>query len=602
MIRKDYNTMILNRIEEQFNRVLPLGSIVSWASSLAIYLSPIDNRFALYDALIGMLFILLCIFKNRLTAELKISITILIPIVIGVLSFMDGGFDSAAIQLIMLSNVVAVLFLSRQKSAVVAVVSIGVFIWLYYYSHGHPVDIPVKSGVALWFIQFIVFVFYLAVLHTVVYSIRGYLLESIEELQDSMERVFKLAYYDQLTGIPNHFYLDKMLLERRQQYKRGYLMIANIKNLNVINSVYGEDAGDEVLKEIARIFEMEVQKDELLSRISGNEFALWFFAPDDEGLLRRLDALRMLLDTEFYLPRVSNKIEFNIGFKSHDGTCTLEETLHHAKLALTYAKTTDTVSVVSYDATMEENLKKDSFLRKRLDDALEDDVFEVYYQTKVDTLTGKVISVEALSRWNDTALGSISPNEFVPMLEGMNRADKFGEIVLRRVLNEYGRLCDKYGSHISVSVNISPSHLISAGFVDFVHGAVAASGVTPHKIIFEITEAVMIENFDQVLSIFHTLRDIGIKISLDDFGSGYSSLNYLAKLEIDELKIDKSFVDQIEINSRIDSMLDAIMRLASDYKLNVVAEGVETKLQYDKLLEVGCNEIQGYYFSKPEPL
>jgi EAL domain-containing protein (putative c-di-GMP-specific phosphodiesterase class I) len=151
-------------------------------------------------------------------------------------------------------------------------------------------------------------------------------------------------------------------------------------------------------------------------------------------------------------------------------------------------------------------------------------------------------------------------------------------------------------------VNISPSHLIAPGFIEFVENAIEKSGVPPNRIIFEITEDVMIENFERVMAVFKKLRRIGIWISLDDFGSGYSSLNYLAKFDIDELKIDKSFVDQIEINGKIDSMLEAIMQLAVDYDINVVAEGVETQMQYAKLLEIGCDEIQGYYFSRPEPL
>ncbi len=271
-------------------------------------------------------------------------------------------------------------------------------------------------------------------------------------------------------------------------------------------------------------------------------------------------------------------------------------------MALTYAKGPVESNIIAYDKKLETSLKEDSFLRERLEDALYNSKFDVHYQAKVNTKTKEIVSFEALSRWYDTEIGMVSPTVFIPALEEMNRATHFGRIVIERVLAEHKSLCKKYGAHIRVSVNISPSHLIAPGFIEFVENAIEKSGVDPDRIIFEITEDVMIENFERAMAVFEKLRKIGIWISLDDFGSGYSSLNYLAKFDIDELKIDKSFVDQIEVNGKIDSMLEAIMQLALDYNINVVAEGVETPMQYAKLLEIGCDEIQGYYFSRPEPL
>ncbi len=193
---------------------------------------------------------------------------------------MDGGFDSAALQLIMISNVVAVLFLSRRKSIFVAGVSIVVFMWLYYYSHFNPVDIPVKDGgVILWFIQFIVFILYLFILHTVVYSVRGgYLLENIEDLQDSIDRTYTLAYYDQLTGLPNQYLFRKSLEEKVTRKETGYLAIFNVRNLGVINSIYDDEIGDQVLIQIANRFNQMKAEDEILSRISGNELVYGYMA------------------------------------------------------------------------------------------------------------------------------------------------------------------------------------------------------------------------------------------------------------------------------------------------------------------------------------
>ncbi len=307
MFRRDYNSMILKRIEVHFNRVLPFGSMVAWASAVAVYYSQIPQRFALYDAGIGFVLMLMSLFKKRLNIELKIGVTILIPVWIGMVSFMDGGFDSAAIQLIMISNVLAVLFLSRAKSTAVAFGSVGVFLWFYAYAYTHPVDIPVKSGMALWFIQFIVFVFYLFVLHTVVYSIRGYLLENIEELQDSMERTYELAYYDQLTHLPNQYHFSRLLSEKIEAGERGYVMIISAKNISVINSIYGEVIGDRVIVEIARVFSAEMLKDELLARVGGNEFGFFIESGDEQAFLMRVERYMTQFQNEFHISGMTKK-------------------------------------------------------------------------------------------------------------------------------------------------------------------------------------------------------------------------------------------------------------------------------------------------------
>lgn len=602
MIKKDYNTMILKRIERNFDRILPLATAVAWVSAIAIYFSPIPKSFVIYDAAIGFLFMFFWIFKKQLNVEVKIFITILVPIVIGVLSFMDGGFDSAAIQLIMISNVVAVLFLSRRKSLFVAGISIAVFLGLYYYAHFNPVDIPVKAGAVLWFIQFIVFILYLFILQTVVYSVRGYLIENIEDLQDSIDRTYTLAYFDQLTGLPNQYQFRYLLEDKVKNLETGYLAIFNVRNLSVINSVYDDETGDQVLIQIANRFSQIKAEDELLSRISGNEFGLWIHGWTDKEFIERIDEYQNYFYAHFSVPKVTKRIEFNISYKKHHSFNDMEETFHQAKLALTYAKTRESHAIVPYDERLEQILKDDNILRDRLEHALAEESFEVYYQPKVDARSQRIVSVEALARWNDEVLGQVSPLLFVSTLEQMNYSVSFGRIMLSRVIKDYDAICRKYAENVRVSVNISPSHLVSKGFVEYIDGLIQESNINPNNIILEITEDVMIENFDQVRAIIEKLRRVGLRISLDDFGSGYSSLNYLVKLEIDELKIDKSFVEQIETNNKIDIMFEMIMKLAHNFNLNVVAEGVETSGQYEKLLEMGCHEIQGYYFSRPEPL
>lgn len=210
--------------------------------------------------------------------------------------------------------------------------------------------------------------------------------------------------------------------------------------------------------------------------------------------------------------------------------------------------------------------------------------------------------MEALSRWTDELIGTVSPSKFIPVLEEMGKSVEFGELLISKVFTDYAKLCEKYNDSISVAINISPNHLIDINFLDYIRHEIIQFDMLPRRVTLEITEGIMIEDFSDVSRIIDRIKKLGFKISLDDFGSGYSSLSYLVKLNIDELKIDQSFVEQINTNDKIDKMIEMIVSLSEHYRLNIVAEGVETKEQYEKLLEFGCHEIQGFYFSKPEAI
>lgn len=602
MIRKDYNAMILKRVEKNFDRILPIGSIVAWASAATIYKSEIPQVFVLYNLIIGFIFLILTFLNKYLSIEIKILITISIPYIMGILSFMDGGFGSAGLTLLMISNIIAVMYLSKRRSFVISVISIIIFAGLFLYSKFFPIPIGGSDNNTLWLIQFLVFALYLFILHTVVYSIRDYLLKSIEELEDSMEKTFDLAYYDHLTDLPNQYRFKMLINEEVTEETRAYIVIFSVKNLNLINSIYSDVIGDRVLVQIASIFRKIKSNSEVLARIGGNEFALWTSIEDLPSFLNRMVIYKEYFEEKFYIPEMTKTIEFRAGYAKHDLDAQVEETFHKAKLALTYAKALTVDDLVAYDEKLESLLRSDELMKERLSHALTKDDFTVVYQTKIDAITRKVVSVEALSRWTDELIGTVSPSKFIPVLEEMGKSVEFGELLITKVFNDYSKLCIKYNDNISVAINISPNHLIDINFLDYIRHEIIQFDMLPKRVTLEITEGIMIEDFGDVSRIIDRIKKLGFKISLDDFGSGYSSLSYLVKLNIDELKIDQSFVEQINTNDKIDKMIEMIVALSEHYRLNIVAEGVETKEQYEKLLEFGCHEIQGFYFSKPEAI
>jgi diguanylate cyclase (GGDEF)-like protein len=602
MFREDYDAMILNRIEKSFDSIMPIGSVIAWLSAIMVYFSAISNRFVVYNSIVGIIFLIVSLIKKKVSIELKIVITISVPIIMGVLSFLDGGFGSAGLSLLMISNIMAVLLLSKENSRAVGFFSLVIFIGLFIFYRYNGLKVSIHADSSLWAIQFLVFFLYIFILHTVVYSIRGYLLENIKSLENSIIRIEELAYYDQLTGLINEYKFKEELEKVKDKNHEGFLVMFNVNNLGVINSIYGDSMGDDVLYNIAKNFDGERKPEELLSRISGNEFSIWIPCDGEEYFYERVDDYQENFKNNFNIPKLSNKIQFKASYVRHEKSHNIDETYRKARLALTHAKVREGVEKVYYDNELDMMFRHEYRLKETVEKYLDNSSFTIHYQPKISCYTGRISGVEALARINDDHLGQISPIEFVNMIEKMNQSVDFGKIIISKVLNDYYKIIDKYGKDTSVSINISPSHFISEGFSEFLLESTKKYNVPNEKIIIELTEEVAINNFDKVIQVMSELRAKGIRISLDDFGSGYSSLNYLSKLIIDEVKIDKAFVSQIGNNDRIDIMIKTIVNLSKQYGLSVVAEGVETSDQYDKLNEIGCDEIQGYYFFKPESL
>lgn len=601
MIRKNYNKKILQRIESSFDKVLPVAAAIAILSSLAIYFSAIPLPFLVLNAGIGIVFLLMYVWRRRLKVEAKITVTLSIPIIIAVLSFLDGGFSSSATTLLLISNIVGVLFLRKRSAYMLSALSVLILTGLWAWASTQPQGDLINIGGTKWFIQVITFILCVVMLHTIVYSIKRYLLENIEELEESVNQTYQLAYFDQLTGLPNQFLFRQNLFEKIENHHHGYLVFFSLKNLSIINSVYGEETGNSVLVETANILGAFLNDSELSGRVAGNEFTLWLNTGSD--IEQRLKSMVRRFQTKFYVKNMKKKVEFYIGYVHYPDECdSAKDCYQKGTLALTYAKTHDMVPTVPYNKTLHDAISYEEEIKDQLEKAISSGEINLYFQTKVDAASEKIVGVEALARWNSASLGSIPPNIFIPLLEKTNLSISFGEFIVKKALSQYQDLCEKYHDTLLLSINISPVHLISKGFARFIKDALKEYNVKPERVILEITEDIMIEGIENVSELIESLKKIKLKISLDDFGSGYSSLNYLTVMDIDELKIDKSFVDQLETNEKIGIMLELLIKFSQAYGLSIVAEGVETREQCNQLVKLGCRIIQGYYYSKPEPI
>ena len=604
MIRKNYNNMILIRVEKSFDKLIPFAVIGSWFSAIVIYFSEIPRYFVCLDILLGLGFLYMEIRRKQLTMEIKIIMTVFMLILVGIFSFLDGGFTSGAVTLFIISNSVAILLLSKKKSIVVSFVLIVVFSSLWFISFNELFGTTNPISISKWVVQFNSFLFYIIVIYILTFNIRNYLLENIVELEDSVELTYKLAYYDSLTGLANLAMLKKHLNKRISlSFENGYIVCVSLKNLNLINSIYGNAVGDEVLKEMANLLLQIKDHSEFVARVSGNDFVVWVENVSQSILINRLKILKRKFYKEFNVVNMTKKVEFYISYSECKKGDIIEESYNKAMLALTYAKLHDDMKFIAYDQTLADIVRYEETLKEELKIDISLNKFELYYQNKVNAKTGLIKGVEALARWKSKSFGVIGPDEFIPIIEKNNMAIPFGEMIIRKAFAEYDALCKKFNNkELKLSLNISPIHLNSNKFMTFMETITKEFEINPKYIILEITEAVLLKSNNIIIDRIRDLRLLGFSISLDDFGTGYSSLNYLNKFDIDEIKIDKTFIDQINDSKNNNALLKTIINLSEEYQLDLVAEGVETKEQCDYLVELGCYIIQGYYFSKPEPI
>lgn len=599
-----YNKLILSRVEKSFNIVLPIGAFVAIASAVAISFSEIDLLFAYVDIGIAVLLLVMYLMRDALATEVKVLITIAIPIALGILTFSEGGFASGTVTLMLISNAIAVLFLTKLLSRTIAGLTVVTFVSLWRWSINTGFEPSIMTSDSMWVIQLLLFLLFIVIFHIAIYAIRSYLFENIIQLEEAVSMTTQLAYFDQLTGLPNQFKLKELLNEKVKDPRcKGYLIFLSYKNLNMINTIHGDQIGDEVLLRTAVYLKSIQSEGDLVGRSGGNEFALWLTAESHKELKHRLLLLGEGFHNKIDLPEVHNKLEYYISYARYDHVkADISQTYHHTTLAMTYAKYKGESNIVPYDEKFEQHLREEDKLKVWLKEAVKKNHFKVYYQTKVDGESHQVVGVEALARWEIEGYGYVSPAVFVPLVEDLNLAIPFGRLIVSRVMSDYQDICHKYGAQVKVSINISPSFLSYQGFNRFINEAMSLNKVPANKVILEITEEVAINGSATVNTILAPIRTIGVQISLDDFGTGYSSLNYLTTLMVDELKIDKSFIDRLVEDKKTQILLSAIIQLSSEYKLAFVAEGVETKEQHDQLLAMGCKIIQGYYYAKPEPL
>jgi diguanylate cyclase (GGDEF)-like protein len=418
-------------------------------------------------------------------------------------------------------------------------------------------------------------------------------------LMTSQQQIRQHLVVEPVTGLPNGDdildRLDRAAAARANDECLAFAIL-DLDGFRDAKDAVGEAGGDEVLLEVANRLRQAMPPDVVIGRLRSNhKFALMMPAADPSTALATAEAARLAISRPIWIGQAL-QIAASVGLAvaPRDGT-EPAGLVRRADLALRAARRRGGGMVVGFAPGMEAEFEEQRFIKRELGRALAARDFDVHYQPIV-AAEGHVVGVEALLRWNHPTRGAIPPARFVPIAEQAGMMDQLGEFVLRRALGDAARWPNFY-----VAVNLSPMQVRDRKFVDLVAAVLAESRLAPSRLVLEVTEGVLIDNPDAAKSRLDDLRALGLKLALDDFGAGYSSLTYLQRLPFDKLKVDRGFVAALDHSANAGVIIEAIIALGRALNLSILVEGIETEEQRALVRLAGCDEMQGYLFARPAP-
>ena len=414
-------------------------------------------------------------------------------------------------------------------------------------------------------------------------------------------------FNDALTDLPNRLLfikkIDRLMIQARERNEIVAVFVIDIDRFKNINDSLGHSVGDELLIQFGNRLMLHNNENIFNARIGGNEFGVILSNnTSDREIKSHVEKIKNTISGSYSLKEREVTVTVSIGIyivKRNDKANV--DILKNADTAMHQAKKNGKNNYIYYEENMSIEARKKLELEKNLRKAIENEEFILYYQPQISLKTNKLRSVEALIRWDNPLHGIVSPIDFIPMLEETGLIIPVGEWVIKEAFNNQMKLVELNNGPECISINISGKQFLDKRFLGIITDYVKKYELSPNSIELEITESILIEDISKAKELLNNLKDLGIKIAIDDFGTGYSSLSYLKSLPIDVLKLDMSFVKEIEHDADSLAIASAVISLGHDLGMEIVAEGVETANQLTILSNKKCDLIQGYFFSKPLP-
>ncbi|GJJ01411.1 hypothetical protein RugamoR64_19490 [Duganella rhizosphaerae] len=446
---------------------------------------------------------------------------------------------------------------------------------------------------------------------SVVKDEQGHVINHVAVFMDLTERKAEqhlidfLSNHDALTGLPNRLLarqrFEQTLAAAKREHRCVAVMCLDLDRFKSINDSYGHDVGDKALQVVSKFLTETVREGDIVTRQGGDEFQI--IVPDDAQLgatmalaQKILGGLRKELMIDGQQLTVTSSIGIAVSLTDGDS---FDELVRNGDTALFRAKEIGRDNYAFFTERMDAEIRDKLAIQGQLRGAIARDEFEVHYQPQMCLKTGAMLGAEALLRWDNAVLGKVPPNRFIPLAEEYGLVNSIGEWVLESVCAQIKVWHDQGLGDIKVSVNLAAGQFANDATVPYVESTLRKFGVAPEYLGLEITEGTVMGDPDKAVAALRRLKAIGVSVSLDDFGTGYSSLSYLKRFPIDVLKIDKSFVDDVTTSANDAAIALSVISLAHNLNMRVIAEGVETREQVQFLTERGCDEMQGYFFSRP---
>lgn len=435
----------------------------------------------------------------------------------------------------------------------------------------------------------------------------------ITKQKELEKEISQLAYYDSLTGIPNRLLLRELLIQMIKEIKRlnsyGALLFIDLDYFKIINDTKGHNIGDIVLIETTKRIKSILRENDIVARLGGDEFivAMKFPNNDENLVVNYINEISTKLLKEIKKPYLIHDFDFRLSASVgivlfRNDSYSIDELMKFADTAMYNSKEKGRDRFSYFNPKLQQIIEQKADLTQKLRNAIENKEMIIHYQPQIsyENNQNKIVSVEALVRWKDAKKGLLFPEKFISLADETNLIVPLGELVFEEVLIQLKQWQnDPIKKDWKISINISYKQFQEKSFYNFLKSQIEKYEIEPNKIKLELTENLLIKNTQEILDKIKQLNNLGINLSIDDFGTGYSSLAYLKQLSINELKIDKSFIKDLPNNLNDSIIVETILSIGNKFNLNVVAEGVETQEQYEKLLSMGCKHFQGFLFKKP---
>ena len=474
------------------------------------------------------------------------------------------------------------------------------------YSRAHE-DYEIDEIVSLMFFVGIAAIIYSA---RRIADLRG----EMEQRRAAEGEAQRLARHDILTGLPNRrCFLEEFNSQVREAgpHERCALFVIDLDYFKPVNDLYGHRLGDEVLRIVAHRLSEIVEDNGTVARLGGDEFGIVMAVGQDDELPHRI-ARRIVHDIPrpMKLAALSLEVGASVGVSIFDSKherstevdrrehSPVETVLRQADMAMYRAKRAGRGEYRFFDSDMDQRLQQRVQLEREIKGAVERGEIVPYYQPLVDLQTQATIGYELLARWHHPNLGVLEPLEFIPIAEDTGLIGALTDSMLTQGMKD----AEVWPAHIYLSVNLSPRQFADPRLAQKILGLLAAAGFPPQRLEIEITETAVVQRLQEAKSTLQSLRNLGVRIALDDFGTGYSGLHHLRELQLDTIKIDRSFVSDMLKHADDEKLVEAIVIMGRVLGLRTMAEGIETKDVLDKLVALGCETGQGFLFGRPEPM